>query len=527
AGDAPESPRHTQQHAAASHHSPANPSTPQRGAGLFGFLKQPSDLPPPPHNNNSNNNSSSTPMGPAPGGFFGSLMGSVGAASPTPPSPMEPDSPRTIRASAAALLKFSTTPPLFNAAGETTLNSTPSASSGNNNNHNNSSNNNDNHRVTALEEQINKRDQHIMKLEHDLQKMQHQHSQLTKDNTTIRRQQLESTHRHAVAIRLWRRTNDGLAARVDCFEKETTPSAAREIANLIRDAAPPNKDSAYLMMLQDQLSKATTKLDHLSSQTEIVLHKGEEVVESLREEMNEVIRERCRMEIELMDQEYMLGEDMKRLVIRTERRLKRVQGEIDFLEKNAVEALKNQEGEGDEEEDVSDDEGGENDKNDVEENKSDEENDVEGNKDKDEGEGVDQEKDDQTDETETEKTSKEDHVDDDDDDQEKEAAAKTDENANPEDDPRNEGSNSNGANDIKKNEEEDQKPEVLRHELRKIAMERDRCLSVLQKKLREKNEEFMTLVKLKESRTKAIEKIEKERRDRDEWERSRGEEIIP
>jgi hypothetical protein len=524
AGDAPESPRHTQQHAAASHHhSPANPSTPQR-AGLFGFLKQPSDLPPPPHNNNSNNNNSSsstTPMGPAPGGFFGSLMG-VGAASPTPPSPMEPDSPRTIRASAAALLKFSTTPPLFNAAGETTLNSPPSASSGNNN-----SNNNDNDRVTALEEQINKRDQHIMKLEHDLQKMQQQHSQLTKDNTTIRRQQLESTHRHAVAIRLWRRTNDGLAARVDCFEKETTPSAAREIANLIRDAAPPNKDSAYLMMLQDQLAKATTKLDHLSSQTEIVLHKGEEVVESLREEMNEVIRERCRMEIELMDQEYMLGEDMKRLVIRTERRLKRVQGEIDFLEKNAVEALKNQEG--DDDEDGSDDEGNENNKNDVEENKSDEENDVEGNKDINEGEGADQEKDDQTDETETEKTSKEDQVDDDDDDdQEKEAEAKTDENANPEDDPRkNEGSNSNGTNDIKKNEEEDQKPEVLRHELRKIAMERDRCLSVLQKKLREKNEEFMTLVKLKESRTKAIEKIEKERRDREEWERSRGEEIIP
>ena len=57
-------------------------------------------------------------------------------------------------------------------------------------------------------------------------------------------------------------------------------------------------------------------------------------------------------------------------------------------------------------------------------------------------------------------------------------------------------------------------------------MERDRCLSVLQKKLHEKNEEFKSLVKLKESRTKAIEKIEKERKDREEWERGRAE-IIP
>eukprot|EP00970_Alexandrium_tamarense_P001672 scaffold204_cov166-Alexandrium_tamarense.AAC.7 len=31
-------------------------------------------------------------------------------------------------------------------------------------------------------------------------------------------------------------------------------------------------------MLQDQLNKATVKLDHLGSQSEIVLHKGEEPV---------------------------------------------------------------------------------------------------------------------------------------------------------------------------------------------------------------------------------------------------------
>ena len=474
-GDAPESPRRQ------THSSPAGPpATPQQrgsvtgggGGGLFGFLKHPSAGS---HDINSDNSASSkgvTPIGSSTGGFFGSLIGSSAA----PPSPLEPDSPRTIRASAAALLKFSTTPPLFSADSHH-LHSPNINSSYKSNSNVNTAVDMTIRRNNALEEQINKQDQHIMKLEHDLQRMQQQQSQLSKDNNTIRRQQLESTHRHAVAIRLWRRTNDGLASRVECFEKETTPSAAREIACLIRDAAPQNKDSAYLMMLQDQLTKATTKLDHLSSQTEIVLHKGEEVVESLREEMNEVIRDRCKMEIELMDQEYMLEEDMKRLVLRTERRLKRVQGEIDFLEKNAVEALKSQE-----EEDGRDAAK------------------------KDEGE-EDQEKGEKGD-NEAKKISNEEG----DDEQTKLAE---------EEDQIRGSKNEHNGDKTKKKEEEQKTPELLRQELRKIAMERDRCLSVLQKKLREKNEEFNALMKLKESRTQEIEKIETERREREEWEQVR------
>jgi ribosomal protein L14 len=206
----------------------------------------------------------------------------------------------------------------------------------------------------SLEQRIQRRDERLSYLQDELRTSQSHLAKCARDDHALRRGLLESTHRHAVAVRLWRRTNDGLRARVECFEAETTPDAAREIANLIRDAAPPNKDSAYLMMLQDQLIKAMTKLEHLGSQTEIVLHKGEEVVESLREEMNEVIRERCRMELELLDQERMLEDDMRRMVVRTERRLRRVQGEIDYLEKNAVEVLKKQDEEEEEEEEEND-----------------------------------------------------------------------------------------------------------------------------------------------------------------------------
>ncbi|KAL7491657.1 hypothetical protein ACHAWT_000966 [Skeletonema menzelii] len=503
-GETPDSPRHTSssssQYAA---HQPSQLSTPQRvggGIGLFGFLKQPStgsnhhEIPPPPHgssNNNNNYEKGITPMGPSTGGFFGGLIGGGGAAaSPTPPSPnVEADSPRTIRASAAALLKFSTTPPLFandSNSSRYNLNNTTN----NTDNHHQQrrrSNNNDNEAASLFEDQINKRDQHIMKLEHDLQTLQRQHTQLTKDTATIRRQQLESTHRHAVAIRLWRRTNDGLSARVDCFERETTPSAAKEIAALIRDAAPTNKDSAYLMMLQDQLAKATVKLDHLASQTDIVLQKGEEVVESLREEMNEVIRERCRMEIELMDQENMLEEDMKRLVLRTERRLKRVMGEIDFLEKNAVEALKNQD-----DDDSDDDE--------------EEENSLE----KGGGGGGD--------EGGTNKTANEEQSN-------EETDATNESTRQPADADHDTNTTKSNDGQESKKKEEDQTPEVLRKELRRIAMDRDQCLSVLQRKLRDKNEEFNALMRLKESRTKAIQKIVTERTEREEWERGRQEGI--
>jgi len=238
-----------------------------------------------------------------------------------------------------------------------------------------------------------------------------------------------------------------------------------------------------------------------------VLHKGEEVVESLREEMNEVIRERCRMELELLDQERMLEDDMRRMVLKTERRLKRVQGEIDFLEKNAVEVLKNQEEEdtdteGDEsvekgEGKAKNDEVNSDTKQNGEKKKEDSENN------KEEGEGDDSGDDSgESSDNEQDKTT--------------ESEGNPQENAEA---PKKASDNNNGTTPDK---EQKHTPEVLRKELRKIAMDRDRSLSVLQKKLREKNEEFHSLMRLRETREKSVRKMEAEKRDREEWERSRS-----
>lgn len=419
------------------------------------------------------------------GSFFGNLL----SQAPPPQKPSPSASPQTIRSQASALLKLAT-PPLSDRDATENI-------------HSNTLNDGIDGagKRGTLEHQINRRDAYISRLQHDLHRMQTQLAQYQKDNATLRRQQLESTHRHGIAIKLWRRTNDGLGARVECFENETTPAAAREIANLIRDAAPNNKDSAYLMMLQDQLTKANVKLDHLGSQTEIVLHKGEEVVESLREEMNEVIRERCRMELELLDQERMLEEDMRRMVLKTERRLKRVQGEIDFLEKNAVEALKSQE----ETEDEGSEGGGD-------ENK-------EGGEAKDkEGDSIVKENGGENGKEDDAEKNKEGEGD--------ESSAGSGSSGESSDDD----SNDDDSNDEKASSEDketpkkelEHTPEVLRKELRRIAMDRDRSLSVLQKKLREKNEEYHSLMRLREGRAKDVQKLEAEKRDREEWERSRS-----
>ena len=54
-----------------------------------------------------------------------------------------------------------------------------------------------------------------------------------------------------------------------------------------------------------------------------------------------------------------------------------------------------------------------------------------------------------------------------------------------------------------------------------MAMERDRTVSVLQKKLREKNEEYHTLLQQREAREASVSKLESEKRDREEWARAK------
>ncbi|KAL7425679.1 hypothetical protein ACHAXH_000090, partial [Discostella pseudostelligera] len=327
--------------------------------------------PPPPlaHENQNQQQSQS---------FFGGLFASNANAT-SPPPPSTEASPRSIRASASALLKMATPPPPL----QTSSSSISHSNSTNLHPNNTSRRPNTSPRAGAadidedydvrdtLENQLQHRETHIAKLTTDLHKIQSYTTQYQRDIHSLRRQQLESSFRHRVSAKLWRRTNEGLAARCACYQKELTSEAAREIANLIRDAAPPNKDSTYLMMLQDQLNKATLKLSHLSNQTEIILSKGEEVIESLRTEMNEVIRERCKMDLELLDSINGLEEDMKRMVTRTERRLKRVQGEIDYLEKNAIEVLKSNEVEDGDEEDEDDEVDNDEDDNEDEENDDD------------------------------------------------------------------------------------------------------------------------------------------------------------
>ena len=66
-----------------------------------------------------------------------------------------------------------------------------------------------------------------------------------------------------------------------------------------------------------------------------------------------------------------------------------------------------------------------------------------------------------------------------------------------------------------------QTPESLRQELRKLTLERDRTLSLIRTKLRAKNDEYMSLMRLKEHREREVAKLSSEKKERDDWKRSR------
>lgn len=202
----------------------------------------------------------------------------------------------------------------------------------------------------ALESQIRKRDHTITSLERDLVVLSEMSEDLLAERDDVRRSFLESALRHSAAVALWRRTNDGLRARVESFHQESLPEAAAEIAALIRDAAPANKDSAYLMTLQEQLKKATVKMENLAGQTEDAVHEGSEVVQSLRGEMEDVIVERVQIEVEMSGQMEELRKEKDASQKRLKKEFSKVTGEITFLEQQALDALSDSEEEGSDDE---------------------------------------------------------------------------------------------------------------------------------------------------------------------------------
>jgi len=136
--------------------------------------------------------------------------------------------------------------------------------------------------------------------------------------------------------RLERQTR-AMEERLEALERDMQDKEAiQEYANLIKSVAPENGvDSQYVMKLQAQLAKAVKKMDATTHQMALVEESCNEVLESLKTEITEVVEERCRNEFELRKQLELLKEQKEDMQSNYETQIRKNQEELERLKLRA------------------------------------------------------------------------------------------------------------------------------------------------------------------------------------------------
>lgn len=167
-----------------------------------------------------------------------------------------------------------------------------------------------------LESEVRAKDAKISGLEKlRLEKNQELES-IQKELDTERLLQMKESILHRIEVERLKRQTKAVEERLTVLEKDMqNKDAIREYAELIKSVAPKggNVDSQYVMKLQSQLSKAVKRMDSTSHQMTQLEHSCEEVVNSLKKEISEIVEDRCRTEMELMKQLDLLEEQKKEI----------------------------------------------------------------------------------------------------------------------------------------------------------------------------------------------------------------------
>lgn len=167
-----------------------------------------------------------------------------------------------------------------------------------------------------LESEVRSKDENISGLEKlRLEKKQELES-LQKELDTERLLQMKESILHRIEVERLKRQTKAVEERLTVLEKDMqNKDAIREYAELIKSVAPKggNVDSQYVMKLQSQLAKAVKRMDATSHQMTQLEHSCEEVVNSLKREIGEIVEDRCRTELELMKQLELLEEQKKEI----------------------------------------------------------------------------------------------------------------------------------------------------------------------------------------------------------------------
>mmetsp|Transcript_6432 Transcript_6432/g.11802 ORF Transcript_6432/g.11802 Transcript_6432/m.11802 type:complete len:314 (+) Transcript_6432:38-979(+) len=191
-----------------------------------------------------------------------------------------------------------------------------------------------------LEKQVRDRDANISSLERIRLEKHQELTALQKELDEERLRQMKESILHRIEVERLKRQTKAVEERLEALEKDMQDKdAIHEYANLIKGVAPKGGvDSQYVMKLQSQLAKAVKKMDATAHQMAQVEQSCEEVVNSLKKEISEIVEDRCRTELELRKQLELLEEQKAEMQAEYDDRIRENQKELDRLkEKVSVE----------------------------------------------------------------------------------------------------------------------------------------------------------------------------------------------
>mmetsp|Transcript_26087 Transcript_26087/g.36555 ORF Transcript_26087/g.36555 Transcript_26087/m.36555 type:complete len:308 (+) Transcript_26087:243-1166(+) len=185
----------------------------------------------------------------------------------------------------------------------------------------------------ALEDQVRERDANLSDLQKKRSEKEKELDGLKKELEAEKLKQMQNEILHQLEKDRLERQTRAMEERLEALERDMQDKEAiQEYANLIKSVAPENGvDSQYVMKLQAQLAKAVKKMDATTHQMALVEESCNEVLESLKTEITEVVEERCRNEFELRKQLELLKEQKEDMQSNYETQIRKNQEELERL----------------------------------------------------------------------------------------------------------------------------------------------------------------------------------------------------
>lgn len=190
----------------------------------------------------------------------------------------------------------------------------------------------------VLEDGVRERDEMVIALERVRQEKQKELEALQKEFEEERLIQMKEQLVHKIESDRLKKQTKAVNERLETLEKDMRDKQAiHEYATLIKGVAPQGGvDSQYLIKLQNQLAKAVKKMESTTAKMTQIENSCDQVVNSLRSEIADIVEDRCRTELELRKQLEVLKEKTREMQTEYDDRIKENQKTLETLKEKAV-----------------------------------------------------------------------------------------------------------------------------------------------------------------------------------------------